>query len=304
MIKYLATPASTDTYVLAEGPVWDAARERVLWVDINGRQVLTGHLQGAEIIEDQRLSFSETIGAVVCSAVGELLVAGSRGLFSVPPDAVHAEGTVATVPGPTLIPPGKNSRLNDGGCDPAGRFLVGSIALDDRQDDEQLLRVEDTGQITVIDDHLGLSNGLAWSPDGTWFYSIDTTQRLIWIRSYDSASGHYGERREFLKITDGNPDGMCVDAEGNLWVAVWGACAVRCFSPDAEHLATVEVSAPNTSSVAFVGPDLDTLLITTASEQLSQAQLDQYPDSGKLFTATVGATGLPVPYWSGTSAHR
>jgi sugar lactone lactonase YvrE len=304
MIKHLATPASSHTYVLAEGPVWDAARQRVLWVDINAGLVLVGDLQGTEVIERQRLSFPGTVGAVVCSAAGELLVAGSQELFSIAPDVGPAGGPVATVPGPTLIPPGKNSRLNDGGCDPAGRFVVGSLALDDRQDDEQLLRVEDSGQITVIDDHLALSNGLAWSPDGTWFYSVDTTPGLIWIRSYDSTSGHYGERRVFLKITDGHPDGMCVDAEGNLWVAVWGAGAVRCFSPTAELLATVEVPAPNTSSVAFVGPDLDTLLITTASEQLSQDQLDQYPDSGKLFTAAVGATGLPVPYWSGTSAHR
>jgi sugar lactone lactonase YvrE len=92
---------------------------------------------------------------------------------------------------------------------------------------------------------------------------------------------------------------MCVDAEGNLWVAIWGAGQVRCFSPDGEPLATVEVAAPNTSSVALVGPNLDTLLITTASEQLSADQLAQYPDSGKLFTAEVGARGLPVPYWSG-----
>lgn len=303
MIKHFATLASSHTYVLAEGPVWDAARQRVLWVDINGRLVLTGHLQGTEVVEDQRLSFSETIGAVVCSAVGELLVAGSRGLFSVPPDAVRAEGTVVTVPGPTLIPPDKNSRLNDGGCDPAGRFLVGSLALDDRQDDEQLLRVENSGQITVVDDHLALSNGLAWSPDGAWFYSIDTIPGLIWIRSYDSDSGQYGERRVFLKITDGHPDGMCVDAEGNLWVAIWGAGEVRSFSPTGEQLATVEVPAPNTSSVTFVGPDLDTLLITTASEQLSAAQLDRYPESGRLFTATVGVTGLPVPYWSGRSVN-
>jgi len=303
VIKHFATLASSHTYVLAEGPVWDAARQRVLWVDINGRLVLTGHLQGTEVVEDQRLSFSETIGAVVCSAVGELLVAGSRGLFSVPPDAVRAEGTVVTVPGPTLIPPDKNSRLNDGGCDPAGRFLVGSLALDDRQDDEQLLRVENSGQITVVDDHLALSNGLAWSPDGAWFYSIDTIPGLIWIRSYDSDSGQYGERRVFLKITDGHPDGMCVDAEGNLWVAIWGAGEVRSFSPTGEQLATVEVPAPNTSSVTFVGPDLDTLLITTASEQLSAAQLDRYPESGRLFTATVGVTGLPVPYWSGRSVN-
>jgi sugar lactone lactonase YvrE len=300
--RYQARPASSQIYVLAEGPVWDDVRQRLLWVDINAGQVLTGTVQDDKILEAQRLSFPGTVGTVVCSAVGELLVAGPRGLFTVPAAATaDATSTVATVPGPTLIRSDKNSRLNDGGCDPAGRFLVGSMALDDRRDDEQLLRIEDDGQIRVIDDQITLSNGLAWSPDGSRFYSTDTAANLIWIRSYDSASGQCGERRVFLRITDGHPDGMCADAEGNLWVAIWGAGEVRCFSPAGEQLATVEVAAPNTSSVAFVGPNLDTLLITTASEQLSATQLDQYPNSGRLFTASVGVTGLPVPYWSGHS---
>jgi len=307
MIRHSANPASDESYVLAEGPVWDGARNRVLWVDINGHHVLTGELltdelQGDRIVETERLSFPGTVGAVVCSAAGELLFAGPRQLLTVGPD-----GSVATAPGPDLIPPDKNSRLNDGGCDPSGRFLVGSLNLDDRPDpdntdapdDEQLLRIDPSGRVTVIDDDLGLSNGLAWSPDGSWFYSIDTKPGLIWIRSYDSDSGRYGERRVFLKISNGSPDGMCLDAEGNLWVAIWGAGEVRCFSPTGEPLAIVEVAAPHTTSVAFVGPNLDTLLITTATEQLSTAQLDQYPDSGKLFTASVGKTGLPVPYWSG-----
>ena len=307
MIRHSASVASDESYVLGEGPVWDGARNRVLWVDINGHHVLTGELltgepltdelQGNRIVETERLAFPGTVGAVVCSAAGELLVAGPRNLL-----IVGLDGTVAAAPGPDLIPPGKNSRLNDGGCDPAGRFLVGSLALDDRPDtpdNEQLLRIEQSGQVTLIDDDLGLSNGLAWSPDGGWFYSIDTEPGLIWIRSYDSDSGQCGERRLFLKISNGFPDGMCVDTEGNLWVAIWGAGEVRCFSPSGEPLATVEVAAPHTSSVAFVGPNLDTLLITTATEQLSAAQLDQYPDSGKLFTASVGKTGLPVPYWSG-----
>lgn len=308
MIKYRATPASAEVYILAEGPVWDGIRERVLWVDINAGHVLAGELRGGQIVETERLSFPGTVGAVVCSAAGDLLVAGPRSLLTVPANSTRrAESPTTADFGPALIPADKNSRLNDGGCDPTGRFLVGSLALDDlheerqeeRQNDEQLLRIESSGQITVIDDDLTLSNGLAWSPDGTWFYSIDTIPGLIWVRSYDSQSSQCGERQVFLKISDGHPDGMCVDAEGNLWVAIWGAGEVRCYSPAGAPLATVEVAAPNTSSVAFVGPGLDTLLITTASEQLSATQIGRYPNSGKLFTVNVGVTGAPVPYWSG-----
>lgn len=290
MIRHAATPAIDEIYVLAEGPIWDPVRNRVLWVDINGSHVLTGELQGARIVETGRQTFPETIGAVVCSEAGDLLIAGATTVFR------NQAGTDAV----RLLPAGAGSRLNDGGCDPAGRFLVGSLALDDRKNEEKLFRIEPSGEVTVIDEQLGLSNGLAWSPDGSLFYSTDTTAGLIWVRSYDSDSGHYGERREHLRITGGHPDGMCADAEGNLWVAIWGAGEVRCYTPTGEVIAVVEVAAPNTSSVAFIGPQLDTLLITTASEQLSAAQIAEYPDSGRLFTASVGVTGLPVPYWAGS----
>jgi sugar lactone lactonase YvrE len=103
-----------------------------------------------------------------------------------------------------------------------------------------------------------------------------------------------------LHMRHGSPDGMCVDSAGNLWVAVWGGCEVRCYSPTGQQIAVVEVAAPNVTSVAFVGPDLDILLITTASEQLTPTQLAQYPDSGRLFTCRVGVAGTPVTAWIGT----
>jgi sugar lactone lactonase YvrE len=290
-VTHRAIPACPQVHVLAEGPVWDPVRQRVLWVDINGRAVHTGTLSGDQVVPQDVLTFTETVGTVVCSEAGDLLVAGARALHVVSPDGVRT-------PGPQLIPATKASRLNDGTCDAAGRFLVGTLALDDREGEEQLMQVA-SDQVTVLDDDLGLSNGLGFSPDGSSFYSIDTDAGLVRIRSYDAATGHVGARRELLQITDGHPDGMCVDIAGNLWIAIWGAGQVRCYSPAGEHLTTVEVAAPNTSSVAFVGPALDLLLITTASEQLTPGQLAQFPDSGKLFTCRPGVTGLPVPPWAG-----
>ena len=289
---FRAIPASSETYGLAEGPVWDAPRERVLWVDINAGDVHTGILRDGRIEARERFAVDGTAGAVVCSDAGELLVAGRRGLHTIATD-----GTVTA--GARLIPEAVASRLNDGKCDPAGRFLVGSMALDDRTGEEVLLRIGDTSSITILDDDLTLSNGLGWSPDGTLLYSTDTVPGVIWSRAYAPDSGAVGPRREFLRITDGSPDGLCLDADGNLWVAVWGAGEVRCYSPTGTQFATVAVAAPHTSSVAFVGPGLDTLLITTASEQLSERQLAEFPDSGRLFTCGVGAIGLPVAPWSG-----
>jgi sugar lactone lactonase YvrE len=289
---FRAAPASPDTYTLAEGPVWDAERQRILWVDISEGHVHTGVLDGDLIEPREQFAFPRTVGTVACSAAGGLLVAGRRHLYT-----AAADGT--TTSALQLIADDNSSRLNDGGCDPAGRFLVGSMALDERRNQESLFRIEDTGQVTVLDDDLSLSNGLAWAPDGATFYSIDTTPGVVWMRSYESGSGACGERRQILHVPDGHPDGMCVDVEGNLWIAIWGAGQVRCYSPTGEQLATVEVPAPHTSSVAFVGPNLDILMITTALNELTDGQRTRYPDSGRLFTCRVGTTGTVVPPWSG-----
>lgn len=292
-----AEPVSESAYVLAEGPVWDAARDRLLWVDVVPGRVLTGALRAGAVIETSAVTVDETVGAVVPAASGELLVAGRHDLHLLdgPADGLaNGLGEARRLVG--VVPAGMRSRLNDGACDPAGRFLVGSLAQDGRTGEECLYRW-DGAEVTTLDDDLTLSNGLAWSPDGTLLYSIDTDPGVVWQRPYDPATGDVGGRTELLRVTDASPDGMCLDAEGNLWIAVWGAGEVRCYAPDGSQLATVTVAAPHTSSVAFVGPGLDLLLITTARDELSDQQLSDFPDSGRLFLADVGVRGLPVPHW-------
>lgn len=288
--RLTAHPASAGSYQLGEGPVWDGPRERLLWVDVVAGRVHVGSLRDDKIIEDLAVTVDETVGAVVVSAAGELLVAGRRELFRLDAAGDRA-GRVLRV-----VPEERRSRLNDGGCDPAGRFLVGSLAQDGRTGEECLWRWDAAGLMT-LDDDLTLSNGLAWSADGCVLYSIDSTPGVVWRRSYDGATGACGPREEVLRITDGSPDGLCLDADGNLWIAVWGAGEVRCHRPDGELVATVEVAAPHTSSVAFVGPGLDRLLVTTARDELTAEQLEAFPDSGRLFLADVAVAGLPVAPW-------
>jgi sugar lactone lactonase YvrE len=167
-----------------------------------------------------------------------------------------------------------------------------------------LWRREFDGSVTVLDDDLELSNGLAWSADGTLLYRVDTTPGIVWVRGYDPISGQVGDRDVHLRIVDGSPDGMCLDSDGNLWIAIWGGGQVRCFSPAGELVATVSVPARNTTSVAFIGPELDTLLITTADsgdpggdDPGGDDPGGGEPDSGRLFTAEVGARGQPVSPW-------
>ncbi len=292
--RFHAVPAGDERYVLGEGPFWDSDRDRVLWVDINAGEVHGGRLEEQRVVPEWVLTFRETVGAVVSSRAGELLIAGARSLFTVSPNG-------GVTPGTQVIADGTASRLNDGGCDPAGRFLIGTLSLDGPINQEVLVRIENGGHLRVIDDDLGLSNGLAFTPDGGALYSADTTASKVWARDYDADTGAVGPRRDLLHL-DGKPDGLCLDADGNLWIAMWGAGQVRCYSAAGEQIAVVDVDAPNTTSVAFVGADLDTLLITTASEQLSESQRARYPDSGRLFLADVGVRGSPVPSWAGTAA--
>jgi sugar lactone lactonase YvrE len=282
-MNWTATVASTESFLLGEGPVWDAPRERLLWVDVDAGMVHQGRLDGDRVVVTGGKQWDRTVGAVVCSAAGELLVAGAQTLHTTPETRIVTD----------------RSRLNDGACDPAGNFLVGTLALGDTSGQEILVRQERDGSITVLDDDLNLSNGLAWSPDGTLFYSIDSVPGIVWVRSYDAATGVTGPRREWLRIIDGLPDGLCVDADGHLWIAIWGAGEVRRFTPAGRPAGVVRVPAPHTTSVAFVGPALDRLLITSATASLGAEQLAAYPMSGRLFLADVGVAGLPVTPWAG-----
>lgn len=287
--------AGDEVHLLGEGPVWDAANDRLLWVDIEAGDVLVGELDGGRVRATGRTHVDRTIGAVVPAADGRLLVAGR--------DVVHvlaADGSTREVC--RVLPEGSGRRLNDGACDPAGRFLVGTLA-GDPTGRETLHRLEDDGSLTTLDDDLTLSNGLAWSPDGAVMYSVDTLAGVVRARDYDPATGVTGPRRDLLHVEPGWPDGLRVDADGNLWVTVWGGGQVRCFRPDGALLHVVEVGAPNTTAVAFAGPDLGTLVITTASIELTDEQRAEFPASGRLFTVDVGAAvgvrGLPTTPWNG-----
>jgi sugar lactone lactonase YvrE len=277
--RYTAQVATADGYFLGEGPVWDAARQRLLWVDVMAGDVHEGRL-GDHIEPVRSWHFEHSVGAVAVAADGGLLVAERETLTR-----IHTDGRREHAA--RVLPEGAPGRLNDGAVDPDGRFLVGSLG----NGREVLVRFEDGG-CTTIDDDLTLSNGLAWSPSGDRFYSVDTLSRNVYVRDYPA-----GARSVLCTVTDGYPDGLCVDAAGNLWLAVWGGGRVECRAPDGDLLAVVEVAAPHTSSVAFAGPGLDVLVITTATQDLSPTDLARFPLSGRLFTAQVG-TGLLPPYWN------
>ena len=286
---WVALPATEEAFVLGEGPVWDAPRERLLWVDIRSGLLLVGRLQDGRIEILERMTFPGTVGAVAPSADGRLVIAAQEHLVVVDVDGTRTDG-------PRILPPGVGRRLNDAKPDPAGRFVVGTLLMDE-PGVEMLTRLEPDGSVTLLDDDLTLSNGLAWPVDGTRLYTVDTYRQTVWVRDYDVASGGVGPRREFVRIADGYPDGCCTDAEDHLWVAIYGRGEVRRFSPAGELVGIISVAAPHVTNAAFAGPHLDTLVITSATQELSQEQLATYPDSGRVFSVQVGVTGAPVACW-------
>lgn len=290
METYTVRAATTEPYELAEGPVWDVASQRLVWVDIPAGRILSGRLDGLTLTDLREVTVPGTVGAAVPAGDGRFLVAAGLGFA-----LVGRDGTVER--GPQPIPAEPLSRMNDGACDPAGRFLAGSLSLSGRTGEQCLYRLEPDGTVSVLAEGITLSNGLGWRPDGAELYHVDSDPGVVWAQPYDVATAAVGERRELFHVEDGVPDGLAVDVEGHLWIAIWEAGQVRRYSPDGALGAVVEVPAPHTSSVSFAGPGLDTLVITTARAELSEARLREWPGSGLLYTARVGVTGLPSTPW-------
>ena len=282
-------------FALAEGPVWDASRQRLVWVDILEGVVLVGRLGNGRLDIDTRHHFDSYVGATAVAEDGSILVAETQSLTCIAPDEERTStGLIDAL--------GRDDRLNDGVCDAHGRFLVGTLSLAGTHHSQRLLQAGPEG-MTVLDDDLGLSNGLAFSPDGAVLYSVDSMPGRVWRRDYDQDTGSTGARGLLIDLPECTPDGLAVDASGHLWLAIWGVGEVRCYAPSGQLLDTIEVPAPHTSSLAFVGDHLDQLVITTARSELTDAQLAEFPLSGSLFLATPGCAGLATFAWSGHPVH-
>ena len=285
-----AQPAGTPNYVLSEGPVWHAASGTLVWVDIEGGLVLRGELdEHGHIDMTRRIELGEYVGCAIPLGDDRMLVALTRSIA-----IVGADGSVER--SAELLP--EHKRLNDGSIDPQGRLVVGSLSLVGNTKDNVLLRLEQTGELTVLDDDLGLSNGLGWSPDGTVFYSTDTDACTIYRRDYGAET--IGPREPFIVFDEGvYPDGLTVDASGRLWVAIWGSHGVRVFDDRGDELTDLgaRIPPPHSSSIAFAGPELDQLVITSASRDLDEAERMRWPHAGGLFSARPNALGIAATSW-------
>ena len=255
---------------LAEGPRWDAATRRLLWVDIEGCE-----LHVLESGEDRAIGLQAMVGAVAPAPGGAALVALADRLALVD----LADGSVSTL---VRLPHGPAVRSNDGACDAAGRFWIGTMGLDLTPGAGALYRYDGTLQRVL--DGVTLSNGLGWTRDDMRMYYIDSGAQRVDVFDFELALGHLTERRPLVAIdeSDGIPDGLTVDDEGGVWVALYGGGCIRRYDERGRLDAVLEVPAENVTSCCFGGDDGRSLFVTTAA-----------PD-GNVYVTEPGVSGPPA----------
>lgn len=280
-------PAVDARAQLGEGPVWDAARECLYWVDIDRFEI---HRYRASSGDEVIVKLDVPVGAVVPRERGGLLVAAGMGFATVDDD-----GTVTWI---ATVDTG--DRMNDGACDPLGRFLAGTMKYD-RSAGAALYRLDPDGSVTTLLTDVAISNGLGWSPQGDRMYYVDTPTRRVDVFDYDVDRGVPGARRMFVDIGDmpGNPDGLTVDADGGVWVVLCRGATVRRFTPDGRLDHVVEVPVTRPTSVAFGDPALDTLYITSGRFDFDEEQLRAEPLAGALLSYRPGVAGMPSTPFAG-----
>jgi sugar lactone lactonase YvrE len=281
-----------ETCELAEGPLWTRP-SRLSWVDIPAGRV---HVADAAASLEPARSYDagRPVGAALPRATdadGWLLCAGS-GFCHLAPDG---EVTVLAEPESGR----RNVRMNDAKCDPLGRLWAGSMDADEHPGRGSLFRVDLDGSITRVLEDLTVSNGIDWSPDGRTMYFADSGHGIVYFGDYDVDSGELGPLHPLIRPDRGVADGLTVDAEGMLWVALWEGSAVHRYDPAGRLVARVLVDAPLTTSCCLGGSDGRTLFITSAREGLSAEQLAAAPDSGRLCAVEVDVPGPEARRFAG-----
>jgi sugar lactone lactonase YvrE len=186
--------------------------------------------------------------------------------------------------------------LNDGSADPWGRFWIGSFAINEEVGRGSLYRFHESSGTETVMANVTISNGLGWSADARTMYFVDSGPGTVCAFDVD-ANGDVSNQRvlvQFDVTNEGTPDGLCMDAEGALWLAVWGGYEVRRYSPSGEQLARVQISTAQPSCCTIGGANGTTLYVTTAREDMSDELLEREADAGRLFTVDVGVAGTPL----------
>lgn len=268
-----------------EGTFWDAEHSRLLMVDMLAGAIVAVHADGST----SRHEYGGIAAMIRARTGGGFVLAVERGWLLLDGELrPEREVTAFDTPG---------VRMNEGGCDPAGRLFTGTLAYDQQTGAGTMWRLAD-GLVTDAFGDVTISNGLQWSASGDSAFYNDTPTDTTWRYEYDVAAGRFGARSAYVDFGDvpGHPDGMAIDAEDGIWVAMFGGSAVRRYDTAGRLTEVVELAAEQVTSCAFGGPDFTTLYISTSRENLPD---DEQPAAGAVFAVETGVAGAPLHAFAG-----
>jgi sugar lactone lactonase YvrE len=275
---------------VTEGLLWDERMRRLLWVDITA-----GTVNALTITTGERKCWrlGHEVGAVALRDSGGLVVADRDGFVLLGETVSEPPRTLQRVTGP-------GTRMNDGACDPTGCFWAGSMRFDEARGGGRLYRLTPGGAVDEMLSCVSISNGIGWTPDGFGMYYIDTPTRRVDRFDWAPGAPLRGRRRIVdLAGVEGAPDGLAVDADGCVWVAMWGGWCVRRYSPRGEFLGEISLPVAQVTSCAFGGEGMDELYIATAAHRLTDSARAEQPLAGAIFRCRPGAVGLPGCRYAG-----
>lgn len=270
---------------LGECPVWEAEHQQLYWVDIYNHRV---HQFDPASGRDRHFDVGDVVSAIVLAGTARLLVALRDRL------AFLNLQTGEITPLCQIEFSHSDTRLNDGKCDPQGRFWIGSVS--EAAGQGVLYRYDPDGSLHQMETGLTISNGLGWSPDGSTFYLTDSAQRKIYAYDFEAETGAIADRRVLVDLGDEavEPDGLVIDGQGNLWSALWDGWCIACFNSIGQEILRVKMPVQRPTCPTFGGTHLSDLYITSASVGLSQKEIQQGFYAGDLFCLSTVSTGIPT----------
>lgn len=272
-----------------EGPFWDGSTSRLLYMDVLAGAIVAVDSGGGLI---RHTVPSRVVTVVRRRASGGFAIATEHGL-------VAADDELSTFQRIAVVTDDPNIRTNDGGCDPLGGFVIGTMAYDERTGGGAIYRVTTDHRVVQLLSPVSISNGVQWSADGTRAFYIDTPTRRVDVFDVDPATGQWSRRRLHIQMecTPGYPDGMAIDEEDGLWVALWGGGVVNHYDEKGRLVETINVpGVSQTSSCTFGGDGRDLLYITTSRQGLPAAH---EPSAGAVFAVQTGSRGAVVREFAG-----
>ncbi|QIA07141.1 SMP-30/gluconolactonase/LRE family protein [Draconibacterium halophilum] len=277
---------------LGEGALWNYKTGELMWVDIK-KEILNVYNPATGY--NKEMFTGQMVGTVVPTESGNALVALQNGIYHFNLET----GAKKLLVDPEVDLP--DNRFNDGKCDPSGRFWAGTISTKGGRGVAALYRFDPDTTIHKMVDEVSISNGIVWSADKTKMYYIDTPTQKVMAYDYDDATGEISNPVVAVTVPRelGSPDGMTIDENDKLWVALWGGSAVGCWNPSTgELIDKIEVPAKNITSCAFGDEDMGTLYITSAREGTSDEELEKWPHAGGVFKIRPGVKGVQAFYFN------